>query len=145
MALNSADRTFTTTKHHYKLTSNTLHSIGASLISFGLPIGCYAFAFLCNDVSGCPAPSLLSPSKLFTAPALSNKSGFQHALDTLATEVGWPGWTGLLNTEAVVGTLAWYAISLLLYAILPAQEVEGVELSTGGKLKYRFNSEWTIG
>ncbi|SMR52141.1 unnamed protein product [Zymoseptoria tritici ST99CH_3D1] len=114
--------------------------IGASLISFGLPIGCYAFAFLCNDVSGCPAPSLLSPSKLFTAPALSNKSGFQHALDTLATEVGWPGWTGLLNTEAVVGTLAWYAISLLLYAILPAQEVEGVELSTGGKLKYRFNT-----
>jgi len=114
--------------------------IGASLISFGLPIGCYAFAFLCNDVSGCPAPSLLNPSKLFSPPVLSNKAPWQHALDTLATEVGWPGFSGLLNTEAVLGTAAWYGLSFLLNAILPATEVEGVELRSGGRLKYRLNT-----
>jgi len=107
--------------------------IGASLISFGLPIGCYAFAFLCNDVSGCPAPSLLSPTKLF-------ESGFKNALDILAKEVGWPGFAGLINTQAVLGTLAWYGISLLLYVLLPAEEVEGTELRSGGRLRYRFNA-----
>ncbi|GIZ39682.1 hypothetical protein CKM354_000305700 [Cercospora kikuchii] len=114
--------------------------IGASLISFGLPIACYAFGFLCNDVSGCPPPSLLSPSKLFTPPILSNKAPWQHALDTLKSEVGWPGWAGLINTEAVLGTLFWYGLSVLLWILLPAHEVEGTELRTGGRLKYRFNA-----
>jgi Delta14-sterol reductase len=85
-------------------------------------------------------PSLLSPSKLFTPPTLSTQSGWQHALQTLKHEVGWPGFTGLLNVEAVLGTLAWYALSLLLYILLPAQEVEGTQLRSGGRLKYRLNS-----
>lgn len=104
-----------------------------------LPVLCYILAFVCNDVSGCPAPSLRSPRKLFTAPLLSNKSGWQHGIDTLKREVGWPGWTGLLNVEGALGTLAWYALSLALWALLPAYEVEGTELRTGGRLKYRFN------
>ena len=106
-----------------------------------MPIGCYAFAFLCNDVSGCPAPSLLSPTTLFNPPTLSTRSGTQHALETLKAEVGWPGVTGLISTEAVLGTLAWYGLSLLLYVLLPASEAEGVKLRTGGRLKYRFNGE----
>ncbi|KAK5130623.1 c-5 sterol desaturase [Meristemomyces frigidus] len=114
--------------------------IGATLISIGLPIGCYAFAFLCNDVSGCPAPALLDPIRLFTPPLLSTQSGWQHALSTLKTQAGWPGVTGLLSTEAVLGTAAWYGLSLLLYVLLPAREVEGVQLRTGGRLQYRFNS-----
>lgn len=115
------------------------YSIGASLISFGLPIACYAFAFLCNDVTGCPAPSLLDPRKLFTPGVLSRQAGWEHALDVLKTEVGWPGWSGLINIEAIVGTLFWYGLSLFLYVLLPAQEVQGTELRTGGRLKYRFN------
>ena len=54
--------------------------------------------------------------------------------------MGWPGWSGLINTEAVLGTLFWYGLSLLLYVLLPAQEVLGTELRTGGRLKYRFNA-----
>ncbi|KAJ9630414.1 erg24, C-14 sterol reductase [Taxawa tesnikishii (nom. ined.)] len=100
--------------------------LGAALISFGLPIACYAFAFLCNDVSGCPAPSLLEPSTL--------------TLDKLKEETGWPGFAGLLNTEAFIGTLGYYLFSLLLWAFLPATEVQGTELSSGGRLKYRFNA-----
>jgi len=116
--------------------------LGALLISIGLPIGCYAFAFLCNDVSGCPAPSLLSPNKLFTPPILSRQTGWQHALEVLKKEVGWPGFAGLLSMEVVLGTLAWYGFSLLLYALLPAHEVEGTELRSGGRLKYRFNGAY---
>ncbi|KAK1815800.1 erg24, C-14 sterol reductase [Friedmanniomyces endolithicus] len=113
--------------------------IGTFILTFGLPFVCYAFVFLCNDVSGCPAPSLLTPSKLFAPPALSTRSPRQHALDTLKRETGWPGLGGLINAEAVLGTLAWYGWSLLLHVLLPAQEVEGTELATGGRLKYRFN------
>ena len=120
------------------------HSIGAAILSLGLPIVCYAFAFLCNDVSGCPAPSLLSPSKLFTAPMLSAKSGWQHGLDTLKQEAGWPGLTGLINVESVLGTFGWYGLSLTLWALLPAYEVEGTELRSGGRLKYRMNGIRTL-
>ncbi|KAF2719456.1 Delta(14)-sterol reductase [Polychaeton citri CBS 116435] len=114
--------------------------IGASLISIGLPIACYAFAFLCNDVTGCPAPSFLSPKALFTAPAFSRQSGFAHGIEVLKAEVGWPGWAGLINLEGALGTAAWYLLSLILWAYLPAQEVEGTELRSGGRLLYRFNS-----
>ncbi|KAK4982033.1 c-5 sterol desaturase, partial [Elasticomyces elasticus] len=104
----------------------TQSRIGASLITFGLPIGCYAFAFLCNDISGCPVPSLLHPSNL--------------TLDKLKRETGWPGFTGLLNTETVIATLGYYLFSLALYALLPGQEVQGTELRSGGRLKYKFNA-----
>lgn len=123
-------------------TDDTL-SIGAALISFGLPLGVYAFAFLCNDVSGCPAPSLLSPSKLFTPPALSRQTGWQHALATLKKETGWPGVTGLFSWQGMMGALAWYAWSLVLYVLLPATEGQGVELRSGGRLRYRLNGPYT--
>ncbi|GAB7353031.1 hypothetical protein MBLNU459_g3587t1 [Dothideomycetes sp. NU459] len=99
--------------------------IGAALISFGLPIVCYAFAFLTNDVSGCPPPSLLHPSTF--------------SLDKFKQEVGWPGLSGLINTETVVATFGYYALSLALDVLLPAHKVEGVKLRGGHRLKYRFN------
>lgn len=132
-------RTSETTQNTRVASTDHINSIGAAFITFGLPIGCYAFAFLCNDVSGCPAPALLSPSKLFSKPVFSSQSRVEHALDVLAKEVGWPGFAGLINAEAVLGTLLWYGLSLVLNAVLPADEVEGTELRTGGRLKYRFN------
>jgi hypothetical protein len=98
---------------------------GAFAISFFLPILCYAFTFLCNDISGCPAPSLLHPSTL--------------DFEQLKKEVGWPGFLGLVTWNAVLGNAAYYLLSLALYAFLPAEEPEGTELRTGGRLKYRFN------
>lgn len=104
-----------------------------------LPILCYVLAFVCNDVTGCPAPALLSPGKLFAKPTLSMKSGWESGLDILKREVGWPGLSGLFGVGAFLGTLSWYALSLVLLAVLPSQEVEGSELKIGGKLKYRLN------
>lgn len=99
---------------------------GAFVISFGLPVLVYVFTFLCNDISGCPAPVLLSPSKF--------------SFDQLKKEVGWTGIEGLLNTNAVLGTLGYYLLSLTLHAFLPGTEVQGTELRSGGKLSYRFNA-----
>lgn len=82
-------------------------------------------AFLCNDVSGCPVPSLLHPKSL--------------TLEQLKSEVGWRGLSSLWNINAFLGTLGWYFLSLVLYAALPATTVQGVELKSGGRLTYRFN------
>ena len=103
--------------------------LGATAISFGLPTLLYLFAFACNDISGCPAPSLLRPKTL--------------DLETLKQEVGWPdeGIWGLGSWEATGWTLAYYLFNAVLYAVLPATEAQGVELSSGRRLKYRLNGE----
>jgi delta14-sterol reductase len=103
------------------------HSPGAFAIVFGLPLLVYTFTFICNDVTGCPAPSLLSPSTL--------------TLDRLKREVGWPeeGILGLYDTRVTLWTLSYYAFSLFLQVFLPGQEADGVLLACGGRLKYKFN------
>ena len=105
----------------------TRPSPGAAAISFGLPTLIYIFAFACNDISGCPAPSLLHPKSL--------------DLEVLKKEVGWPenGIKGLVSWEATGWTLAYYLFSALLYRILPGTEIEGTKLANGGRLKYKFN------
>ena len=100
---------------------------GVFAISFGLPIVCYLTTFLCNDISGCPAPSTLHPKSL--------------SLKQLKKETGWPGFTGLLSVKASLWMLSYYLLSLTLQRILPGQQVEGTELRSGGKLKYKFNGE----
>ena len=103
--------------------------LGAFATSFGLPLVCYLAAFLCNDVSGCPVPSALNPRSL--------------TLAKLKADAGWPadGLLGLASWHATGWLLAYYLLSLVLYVVLPGQEVEGTELRVGGKLRYKFNGE----
>ena len=91
-----------------------------------LPILCYLFAFVCNDVSGCPAPSLLHPKSL--------------TWSRLRQEIGWPGLSGLISIQSVTWTLAYYGFSLILQAFLPGQTVDGTQLRSGAKLQYKFNA-----
>ncbi|KAF4254451.1 hypothetical protein KXV70_009397 [Aspergillus fumigatus] len=102
--------------------------IGAFGIIFGLPCLLYAFTFFCNDISGCPAPSLLHPSTL--------------SIDKLEQEVGWPedGIKALYDTQVTMWVLSYYLLSLLMQVFLPGTEVEGTELACGGRLKYKFNA-----
>ncbi|KAL1989356.1 hypothetical protein VTN96DRAFT_118 [Rasamsonia emersonii] len=102
--------------------------IGAFGIVFGLPVLVYCFAFFCNDVSGCPAPSLLHPSTL--------------SLEKLKQEIGWPegGISALYDTQVTLWVLAYYFLSLVMQIFLPGQEVEGVVLACGGRHKYKFNA-----
>ncbi|PCH00879.1 Ergosterol biosynthesis ERG4/ERG24 [Penicillium occitanis (nom. inval.)] len=101
--------------------------LGATGIVFGLPVLIYCFAFFCNDISGCPAPSLLHPLTL--------------TWDKLKVEIGWPanGVFGLYDTEVTLWVLSYYALLLFLQIFLPGEEVEGVELACGGRHKYKFN------
>lgn len=101
---------------------------GAFVLTFGLPLLVYAFQFLCNDISGCPAPSLLSPSTF--------------SIDALKVEVGWPleGIKGLYNGRVTLYVLGYYVLSLLLQIFLPGTEAEGTVLACGGRLKYKFNA-----
>jgi hypothetical protein len=94
----------------------------------GLPLVTYILTFLCNDISGCPVPSVLHPSTL--------------AIDKLKEEVGWPedGVLGLVNLKVIGMVLAYYLFSLILWRVLPGTEAEGTPLVSGGKLKYKFNS-----
>ncbi|KAL2014707.1 hypothetical protein VTN00DRAFT_2232 [Thermoascus crustaceus] len=102
--------------------------IGAFGIVFGLPVLIYSLAFFCNDVSGCPAPSLLHPSTL--------------TIDKLKSEIGWPeeGIKALYDTGVTLWVLGYYFLLLVMQIFLPGQEVEGVVLACGGRLKYKFNS-----
>lgn len=105
--------------------------LGAFGVSFGLPLLLYVFTFACNDISGCPAPSLLSPKTL--------------SLDQLKREVGWPedGILGLCSWRVMGWTLAYYLFSAVLHRVLPGTEAEGVKLASGNSLKYKFNSKFS--
>lgn len=103
--------------------------IGVGILTVLLPPLVYAFNLLCNDVSGCPAPSLLHPSTL--------------TLDALKKDIGWHGWPTIFNTNALLAAVGWIGWDLLCHTILPAQQVEGSELQSGGRLRYRFNAFYT--
>ncbi len=74
-------------------------------------------------------PSVLHPRSLTIA--------------ALKKDIGWPsnGILGLFDAEAFGWVLAYYLLSLVLLVVLPGTDVEGVELSSGGRLKYRFNGK----
>lgn len=126
LSLHSENEAWKTSKEP----SLTRRSLGAAAIVFGLPVLLHAFAFACNDVAGCPVPSLLDPRNL--------------TWETLRAETGWPenGIWDLASWEATGLVLAYYLVSLVLYRILPAQEVRGTKLKHHDRaLTYRFNGE----
>lgn len=126
-ATNSLGREYDFTRADVSIADH--FSVGAFGISFFLPILVYIFAFACNDISGCPAPSLLHPRSL--------------SLEQLKHEVGWPeeGVRGLFNWQSLAAYIGYVLVNAILYGILPAVEVEGTALRSGARLKYRFNSK----
>lgn len=103
-------------------------SPGAAAIVFFLPILVHATVFLCNDVSGCPAPALLDPKTL--------------TLEKLRQQTPWPenGLVGLFDLNVTFWVLAYYGLSLALQLLLPGTEIDGTTLSTGGRHHYKFNA-----
>ncbi|KAI4204172.1 MAG: hypothetical protein LQ350_001363 [Teloschistes chrysophthalmus] len=102
--------------------------LGAFAISAVAPFICYVAAFLCNETSGCPIPSTLSPRSL--------------TLKKLKEEAGWPqdGLLGLASLRVTGYVLAYYLFSLVLQAALPGLVVQGVQLRSGARLEYKFNA-----
>lgn len=88
----------------------------------------YFFYFTCNDVSGCPAPALLEPRSL--------------TLAELRSQIPWPedGIWGFASWKVSGWVAAYYLLSLVLYRVLPGQEIYGTKLRESGKpLKYKLN------
>ncbi|GKT46246.1 delta(14)-sterol reductase [Colletotrichum spaethianum] len=107
-------------------------SPGAPVIILGLPALLWALFFVCNDKTGCPAPATLSLST-FT-------------FDKLKAETPWPadGIWGFCSWRVMGWTLAYYFLSLILYCVLPAQDLLGAKLVQSGRpLRYRFNYRHT--
>ncbi|KAH9887459.1 putative C-14 sterol reductase [Xylariomycetidae sp. FL2044] len=103
--------------------------IGAAGIVFGLPVLLWTFYFACNDVSGCPAPSLLNPRAL--------------SWDTLKAEIGWPagGLRDFVSWKATAAVFGYHLFSLILWKVLPAHETRGTKLKYHDRpLEYRWNA-----
>ncbi|GAQ09530.1 delta(14)-sterol reductase [Aspergillus lentulus] len=103
--------------------------LGAGAITFGLPLLLYVFAFACNDVAGCPIPSLLHIRSI-TWEKVKADTGLVNA--SIANFFSW---------EVTLVTIAYYILGLLLWRILPAKQVHGTKLVHHGRpLLYRFNA-----
>ncbi|PYI26035.1 ERG4/ERG24 ergosterol biosynthesis protein [Aspergillus indologenus CBS 114.80] len=103
--------------------------LGAAAITFGLPVLLYAFAFACNDVAGCPVPTLLQPRD-FTWEKLKADNNLQSI--SLSDFLSW---------KVTLVTVAYYVFGLFLWKILPAKEVHGTKLVHHDRpLQYRFNA-----
>lgn len=72
-------------------------------------------------------PALLDPKTL--------------TLKKLKEQAGWPknGLAGLFDAQVIAWVLGYYALSLVLYLVLPGQELDGIRLSSGGRHRYKFN------
>lgn len=96
----------------------------------GLPALLEVFYLACNDMSGCPAPALLEPSTL--------------TWEKLKSQIPWPadGVSGFVSWDTTAWVMAYYLLSLVLYRVLPAQEVYGTKLRESGRpLLYRLNGK----
>lgn len=108
------------------------YSLGATAITFGLPLLLYLFAFGCNDVAGCPIPSLLSTDRLTWANVKADTGLLNLSI------------SNFISWEVIFITVVYYIYSLFLWRILPAKEVHGTKLVHHGRpLLYRFNGMYT--
>ncbi|KAH9942899.1 ERG4/ERG24 ergosterol biosynthesis protein [Amylocystis lapponica] len=94
---------------------------GALFVTLSVPTTLYALYYGCSEeTGGCPPP-------------LST----QVVVDALSS---WDWWKSLWDTEAALIYLAWYAYCVVAWFVLPGDWVEGAQLRTGGKKKYKINA-----
>ncbi|KIJ54961.1 hypothetical protein M422DRAFT_221390 [Sphaerobolus stellatus SS14] len=97
--------------------------LGALFVSVSVPITTYALFFTCSESSGgCPPPLWSLPVNFASA----------------VTSLDW--WKSLWDTQAFLMYLGWYAFTVVAWAVLPGDWVEGTTLRNGGKVKYKINA-----
>lgn len=112
-----------------KILISNVVSWATVLITFGLPVLLYVFAVSCNDLTGCPALPSVHPKPSFWG--------------TLRVGTGWPdGVWDFFSFRVLIAVLAYYLLSMVLWRMLPAQELYGTKLVHHGRpLKYRLNGK----
>lgn len=91
-------------------------------MSIALPATIYALYFTCSEASGGCTPSLRSLPSDFVR-AVGDKN--------------W--WFSLFDTKAAIAYASWYAYTIAAWYFLPGKWIEGTELRTGGRIKYKIN------
>jgi hypothetical protein len=116
-------------KHSSQINPRTTHyeflgPPGTFALIFLVPVIVYALYFGCSEATGgCPPHALT-------------------LLDDISRAVQSPAWwKSLWDTEATLMYCAWYTFCVITWFILPGDWVEGVNLRTGGKKKYKINGE----
>ncbi|QRV92119.1 C-14 sterol reductase ERG24 [Ceratobasidium sp. AG-Ba] len=100
---------------------------GATLVSLGVPFMIYALYFTCNEASGgCPPPLWALPFNFVRS----------------VRDIDW--WASLFDAKATIAYFAWYAFTVVAWAVLPGDWVEGVELRNGGRISYKINAFSTM-
>ena len=94
---------------------------GAILISVLVPFFSYFFALGCSE-RGCPPLPVGS-----------------YLINGLYQIVTLQFWVELWDTEGVLVYLSWYIWTVLCWAVLPGQWMEGGKLRNGEKLSYKIN------
>lgn len=101
--------------------------LGVTFVSTAVPITIYGLYFTCSETSGGCSPSPASLPLKFVQ-AVSN-------VDWLKS---------LFDVEAAVAYFVWYASLAAAWYFLPGEWVEGTELRTGGRKKYKLNAYPTL-
>ncbi|CAE6353935.1 unnamed protein product [Rhizoctonia solani] len=101
--------------------------LGTTFVSITVPVVIYALYFTCSEAAGgCPPP-------LWSIPF-----NFVRAVES----VDW--WKNLFDKEASIAYAAWYTFTVAAWWLLPGDWVEGTELRTGGRIKYKINAFSTM-
>ena len=93
--------------------------MGALAITLTVPAVTYIFYFVCNE-DGCPSGSFL-----------------RDPVGNIASK--WPGLSGAFDWDVTKHYFLWYLALAIMYFVLPGKAGDGVVLSNGKRLRYRFN------
>lgn len=100
---------------------------GALAITLGVPFTTYALYFGCSESSGgCPPPLATIPTNV------------SHSLSSPTF------WKSLWDTQSFLMYCGWYSFCVLAWYFLPGDWVEGVQLRTGGRKKYKINGQFHL-
>ncbi|KAI0801735.1 ERG4/ERG24 ergosterol biosynthesis protein [Irpex lacteus] len=96
---------------------------GALFITLSVPAFTYALFFGCSEKSGgCPPPlHTIVPS-----------------IQSAVTNENW--WKSLWDSQAFVAYLAWYAFTVVAWAVLPGDWIEGTLIRDGSRKQYKINA-----
>lgn len=94
---------------------------GCLFVTTSVPFFTYVLFYFCNEASGCQFP----PKDLNAA--------WQRMSAGVANS--------FLDGQGWAIYFAWYAFTVLAWAVVPGPWIEGAELRTGHKLKYKINGE----
>ncbi|EUC54371.1 C-14 sterol reductase ERG24, partial [Rhizoctonia solani AG-3 Rhs1AP] len=96
---------------------------GAAAVAIGTPIVVYGLYYNCSEAAGvCQLPHWWFPLQVVKA----------------VSDADW--WKSIFDMEATVAYFTWYAFIVAAWYVLPGEWLEGTELRTGGRKKYKFNA-----